>query len=182
MHPRSPVVPTLMLGVLLVGCNKPTAPQYVDVTGTWTYAASNMIGTDSLGQAVSCSASGSMSLAKSGSGTQTIPDIFGGTITVSVFNGTYSNLRLLCTVNGAQQTRGPVAGAVSVGQIFPYAPTTGSFNFDNDPDSVVSTWYNFNAVMSADQMTAGSVTANIGFGAPIGTVLLAGAFSATNQH
>jgi hypothetical protein len=182
MRHRSPVVPTLMLGALLIGCNKTTEPQYIDVTGTWTYAAGNMTGTDSSGQPVSCSASGSMSLAKSGSGTQAIPDIFGGTITVSVFNGTYSNLRLLCTVNGAQQTRGPVAGTVSVGEIFPNPPTTGSFYFDSDPDSVVSTWYNFNAVMSADQMTAGSVTANIGFGAPIGTVLLSGAFSATNQH
>lgn len=173
---------SLVVCALLVSCTSTTAPHYIDVTGTWTYSASNMTGTDSSGQAVSCSASASMSLAKVGSGTQAIPDDFGGTITVSVFNGTYSNLTLRCTVNGAQQTRGPFAGTVSLGEIFPTSPDDGSFDFDSDPDSVVAVWHNFDASTSADQMTGGAVTANINFGPPIGPAVLTGSFTAANQH
>lgn len=173
---------TLGVGALVAGCNTAPKPHYIDVTGTWTYSASNMVGTDTAGHAVSCRASASMSLVKSGSGTESLPDIFGGMITESVFNGTYSSLELVCTINGTQQVRGPVAATVSQGQISPYTPTTGSFNFDSDPDSVVVRWYNFDAVTSADQMTGGSVTTTIDFGAPSGPVLLTGAFSAVNQH
>lgn len=182
MRNRSPVVPTLVLGALVAGCTTSPKPHYIDVTGTWTYSASNMIGTDTSGHAVSCRASGSMSLVKSGSGTESFPDAFGGRITESVFKGTYSNLELVCTINGTPQTRGPFGATVSQGVISPYNPTTGEFFFDSDPDSVVVRWYNFDAVTSPDQMTGGSVTTTIDFGAPSGPVVLAGAFSAVNQH
>lgn len=174
-------VPALVLGVLLVGCNDSTAPQFIDVTGTWTYAASNMVGTDSTGGAVTCTASGTMTL--KGTGKETVPNsFFGGTITVSGFTGTYSNLTLNCTVNGVQQTRGPLAGTVSNGEVFPYSPTTADFDFDSGPDSVATPWSNLDAPTTANNMTGGSVTTVVNFGPPIGHVTVAGSFSATNQH
>jgi hypothetical protein len=170
---RSAVIPILMVSALLVGCQE---PHYFDLDGSWMYSASNLSGTDGLGNPVACSATGSMSL--TGAATERMPNLFGGTTKVSVFNGTYS-LTLVCMVNGGQQTLGPLQGTISDGEVLPYN-ASGSFYFDGD--SVVSGWYNFFAVVSSDAMRSGTVSTTIDFGAPVGPVSMDGSFSAARQH